>query len=78
MIKLIAICILTACGVLAATNTVARVPRERKATHELSRITVKSREKGSKKESDYTTDRAIPLMFDNNKFKAKPKKEKRS
>jgi len=63
-----------------ATNAVSakvETEKERKAEHQLNKITVKARDKGSKKESDYKTEREFPLMFANNRKakKTTPKKE---
>jgi hypothetical protein len=63
-----------------ATNAVpvkAVKEKERKAEHLESKITIKARDKGSKKESDFKTERVIPLMFANNRKakKTTPKKE---
>lgn len=60
-----------------ATNSVpakAVKEKERKAEHLEAKITVKARDKGSKKESDFRVEKEYPLMFSNNR-KAKTKKK---
>ena len=47
--------------------------KEKKAEHTANKIIVKAREKGSKKESDWKTEREFPLMFGNNRKARKPK-----
>lgn len=47
--------------------------KERKAEHLQSKITIKARDKGSKKESDFKVESEYKLMFNNNR---KAKKEK--
>ncbi len=47
--------------------------KEKKTEHMEAKITIKERDKGSKKESDYKTVSEFPLMFKNNR-KARPKK----
>lgn len=47
--------------------------KEKKTEHTANKIIVKAREKGSKKESDWKTEREFPLMFGNNRKARKPK-----
>jgi hypothetical protein len=42
-------------------------PQEKKVEHEPNKLTVKTRDKGSEKESDYKTVKEYPLMFKNNR-----------
>lgn len=51
-----------------------KVEKEKKAEHQANKIVVKSRDKGSKKESDWKAEREFPLMFGNNRKARKPKK----
>lgn len=80
MIRLIIISLFVSLNVIAAqTNQVAKVEKERKAEHQLNKITIKARDKGSRKESDFKVEREYPLMFANNRKakKTTPKKEGR-
>jgi len=58
---------------VSTNNPPVKVEKEKKAVHEAGKIVVKARDKGSKKESDWKTEREYPLMFRNNR-KARPKK----
>jgi hypothetical protein len=51
-----------------------KVEKEKKTEHLENKITIKERDKGSKKESDWMPAREYPLMFGNNR---KAKKEKK-
>jgi hypothetical protein len=86
--RLIAIfCIMASCS-MADTNKVEKVDKpdkaekpvkpekiekEKKLQHDEKKITIKERDKGSKKESDWKPAKEYPLMFGNNR-KARPKK----
>lgn len=67
MIRFLILISLTSTLFAADTNKVVKAELERKTEHQGNKIIVKSREKGSKKESDWKTDREITLMFHNNK-----------
>ena len=58
---------------IANTNQVAKVEKERKAEHQESKIIIKARDKGSKKESDFQVEREFPLMFANDRKARKQK-----
>jgi len=49
------------------TNKVSKAEKERKTEHSANKIVLKSRPKGSTKESDWKVEREYPLMFANNK-----------
>lgn len=57
----------------ADTNKVVKAEKEQKIEHSENKIIVKSREKGSTKESDWKIEREITLMFRNNKKAKKVK-----
>lgn len=61
----------------ANTNKVAKAEKELKTEHRENKIAIKARDKGSKKESDYKTEREFPLMFANNRKARKPAKEQK-
>jgi hypothetical protein len=63
----------------ASTNTPPGQVKqmERKAEHLANKIIIKSRDKGSKKESDWKTSKEFPLMFGNNRLGRKPKDNKK-
>jgi hypothetical protein len=80
-------CIMASCA-MADTNKVDRVDKpdkaekpvkpekiekEKKLQHDEKKITIKERDKGSKKESDWKPVKEYTLMFKNNR-KARPKK----
>ena len=44
-----------------------KVEKERKLEHMENKLTIKERDKGSKKESDYKPVKEYPLMFKNNR-----------
>jgi hypothetical protein len=48
--------------------------KEKKLIHEANKLTIKERDKGSKKESDYKPVKEYPLMFKNNRKGRKDKK----
>lgn len=50
-------------------------PQEKKVDHALNKLTVKTRDKGSKKESDFKPEKEFKLMFGNNKLAKKPPKK---
>ena len=53
-----------------STNAVpekVQKPQEKKVEHAPNKLTVKTRDKGSKKERDYKTVKEYPLMFKNNR-----------
>jgi len=50
-------------------------PQEKKLEHALNKLTVKTRDKGSKKESDFKPEKEFTLMFGNNKLAKKPKQK---
>jgi hypothetical protein len=85
MIRLIIISLMFSLSAIAAKDPVASTNKppaaikikERKAEHSENKITIKARDKGSKKEADFKTERVIPFMFANNRKakKTTPKKE---
>ena len=75
MIRILIFALIATTCQAAETNKVAKVEKEKKAEHQADKITIKSRDKGSKKESDFTVDKEYRLMFSNNR-KAKQQKGK--
>jgi len=79
MLRIILMILLAACAANAKTNATENATgkkaeahkvekqKEKKTEHMEAKIIVKERDKGSKKESDYTTAREFPLMFKNNR-----------
>lgn len=60
----------------AKTNQVDKADKfekERKTEQLENKITIKARDKGSKKESDFKVEREFPLMFANNRKARKQK-----
>lgn len=55
------------------TDKAEKVEKERKAEHQENKITIKARDKGSKKESDFKVEREFPLMFANDRKARKQK-----
>jgi len=49
------------------TNKPAKAEQEKKTEHQDNKIIVKTRDKGSQKESDWKTEREYVLMFKNNR-----------
>lgn len=80
MIRIAMIVVLMAAAAFGANtnkaDNVEKVEKERKAEHSQNKIIVKSRAKGSTKESDWQTEREYPLMFANNR-KAKKNNTKK-
>lgn len=51
----------------------AKVEKEKKTEHLKNKITIKDRDKGSKSEADWKTEKEYPLMFGNNRKARKQK-----